>query len=148
MTYSLPPARGRFSLATIFKWIACVGLAALLYWSFEPSSAREVVNWRPDLGSASSEAQQSHKLVFADFTATWCGPCQEMRRELWSDKKVASALEAFVPVQIDVDQNRPVAARYQIEGIPAFFLLDREGRVVKRSEGGMTKSEFLDWIKR
>src|ERR1700712_1450568 len=120
MTYTLPPTRSPLSFVRILQWTTCIALAALLYWWLEPSTAKEVVNWRPNLAAAQVEALKTNKLVFADFTATWCPPCQQMRRDVWSDQEVAHSLESLVPAQIDVDQNRAIAGQYGINVIPTF----------------------------
>lgn len=63
-----------------------------------------------------------------DFTATWCGPCQQMG-------PIVSQLqrEGYPIRQVDVDRHQDLARRYGITSIPAFVLVvdGREaGRIV------------------
>ena len=108
---------------------------------------KEIVPWRDDFAAARSEAASSGKPVFAYFTATWCGPCHTMKSTTWADAEVEAALQAYVPVRIDVDQNTPVAMEYDAQAIPKFAVLDGDGKVVKSMEGYLDPEQFLAWLK-
>ena len=101
--------------------------------------AQEIVPWRTDFVAAEQEARRSHKPVFLYLTASWCGPCQDLKRTLWADQDVEAALRDYVPVKVDVDQNPGVAADYLRTpanldgGIPAFRVLDEQGRVTREA---------------
>ena len=107
----------------------------------------------PD-GSTLSLSSLRGRYVLVDFWASWCGPCL---REVPNMKAIYnkyhdSGLE-FLGVSLDDSADKwtgaiaqhelnwphvsslrgwqcPVAARYHVTGIPAMFLLDREGRVI------------------
>lgn len=60
----------------------------------------------------------SDKLIMVDFWAEWCGPCRILKPELERlAEKYADKVEL---VKIDVDQqdNYPLAVQYQINSIP------------------------------
>ena len=92
------------------------------------------------------------KVVLVDVWATWCGPCQ---RELPFLKKLESKFEGknitFLSLSIDHDKAKWEAKvksgdlsgvqlligrgssfqrAYNIEGIPRFLLLDKEGKII------------------
>jgi thiol:disulfide interchange protein len=115
-------------------------------FSRNPAGAAERIPWRHDLPSARTEAAAAHKPVLAYFTATWCGPCQEMHRSTWSDAKVEAALRDYVPVILDVDQNSKAAADFGVSAIPCYVVLDDQGKAVRRGEGYRPTDEFLDWL--
>lgn len=78
-------------------------------------------------------------LALVDFWASWCGPCL----------RVAPTIEAVAETQsgktvvgkVDVDEERALAVRYQIEGIPS-LLLFKDGKQVDKIVGVATQSEI------
>jgi uncharacterized protein YyaL (SSP411 family) len=94
------------------------------------------VEWRNDFSAASDEARRTGKPVHVAFGAAWCPPCVAMKHDVWPDPDVGRAVNAgYVPVFVDVDdpRARPVAERYEVEGIPAVIVVDPDGRVVRRA---------------
>ena len=74
--------------------------------------------------------------VLLDFYADWCGPCRAM------NPTVEALIAAGYPVQrVNIDQNRPLAAKYGIQSIPCFVMVV-DGREVDRVEGGTTYSRL------
>jgi thioredoxin 1 len=110
-------------------------------------SGQERIPWRDDLAAAQRESAATHKPVFAYFTAQWCGPCQSLRHTTWADGGVANALQAYVPVKIDIDAHPDLAARYAPTYIPAFVVLNGDGTVAKSETGALSPEDFLTWLK-
>lgn len=71
----------------------------------------------------------SSDTVLLDFRADWCGPCRQM------DPVVGSLLAEGFPVRrVNVDQERALATKYGVEGIPCFVMIVN-GREVDRAVG-------------
>ena len=92
------------------------------------------------------------RVVLLNFWATWCMPCRDempSMQRLWQTyrdrgltvlavstdtggkKRVANfarRLELSFPILLDSDGQ--VSDRYQVSGVPASFLIDRQGRIV------------------
>jgi uncharacterized protein YyaL (SSP411 family) len=109
----------------------------------------ERVAWRSDLPGALAEARTANKPVLLYFTAQWCGPCQYMRRNVFTDAGVAAAMrERYIPVRVDHDQRQDLIARYQVATIPWFAVLDPDGRPVRLLDRGVeTPQEMVAWLK-
>lgn len=107
------------------------------------------------------------KKVFLNFFATWCPPCraempemeefyQETKNSdlvmltvnLGEDKatvqKFISSNKFNFPVLLDADTA--VATKYQIASIPTSYFIDREGNIVTKHLGSMTKEDMKKYV--
>ena len=88
---------------------------------------------------------ESDKTILADFSATWCGPCQMMAPildELNEDMKSNKEVEI---IKIDIDQNPDIAASYNVLGVPTFLVL-KDGKEKFRQVGATTKENLKEKI--
>lgn len=85
----------------------------------------------------------SPKPVLVDFFATWCGPCKMLAPIL---KEVKDELgENISIIKIDVDKNQPLAAQYQVRGVPTMMLF-QNGNQLWRQSGVISKQEIVKII--
>lgn len=73
--------------------------------------------------------------IMAEFYATWCPHCKRMQPVVEEFKKsVEGILEV---VQVDVDEEKPLADFYTIETVPTFILM-RKGEQLWRQSGELS----------
>ncbi|ARM31078.1 thioredoxin [Prosthecochloris sp. HL-130-GSB] len=78
--------------------------------------------------------RESKLPVFVDFYADWCGPCRTLSPVI---RQLAEEYSGkLTVVKINVDKQPDVAARYQVQSIPALFLF-QNGSVLWRSSGAL-----------
>lgn len=81
--------------------------------------------------------------VLVDFWAPWCQPCKLIAPVL--DSVATQMAGQLKIVKMDVQDNRDVAARYNVRGIPA-LLLFKEGQVVGTKVGVVSEAELLAFL--
>ncbi|XP_065853591.1 thioredoxin H-type [Euphorbia lathyris] len=84
-------------------------------------------NWEEKL----AEATKDGKIVIANFSATWCGPCRMIApfyREL-SDK-----YPSLMFLLVDVDELSDFSSSWDIKATPTFFFL-RDGQQLDKLVG-------------
>ena len=90
-----------------------------------------------------TEVLESTEPVIVDFWAEWCGPCKAMSPIV--DEASESLKGKVKVVKINIDENPNVPTQYGIRGIPTFIVF-KGGEAVETKVGGMSKTQFSDWV--
>jgi thiol-disulfide isomerase/thioredoxin len=109
----------------------------------------------PTIKSTINLSSYAGKVVYVDFWASWCDPCRKSfpwmseMQERYKDKLKVIAInldqersEALKFLQqtrpeftIAFDPAGKVAEAYEVQGMPASYLIDQSGRIVSRHIG-------------
>jgi len=130
-------------------------LLLLLLLAISPAKAEIYDIKQLDLGNYQG------KVVYLDFWASWCKPCQESFP--WMNQLLTKyPADAFTVITINLDAESDsmhhflgkvkadfdifhdpsgrIAEEFQIEGMPTSYLIDASGKVVKKHIGFYTRN--------
>lgn len=96
---------------------------------------------------ALSVAAREGKPVLIDFWADWCVWCRKMDEETYSDPGVKRAMEAYVPLKVDVDALPDLQKRFGAQALPTTVVVDPSGKEVGRAIGFQDAARFLRFLK-
>ena len=96
------------------------------------------------MGTVKSAAKKSGKPMVVVFSASWCPPCQAMKKTVYPSAKVAALHDKFEWAYLDVDEssNSKVASEFNVNGIPHIEFLDKDGKSIGQQVGGVAPEEF------
>ncbi len=103
-----------------------------------------------DWAKALQLAKTENKLVFIDIYATWCGPCKMLKKNTFTDEKVAEFFNKnFVNISIDGEKTvgPNLAAKYGIQGYPTLIVTDADGRPLLTAVGYINAGQLMEFAK-
>ena len=95
------------------------------------------------LDSSNYDEITSNGVVVVDFYADWCGPCKMMAPVF--DQAEADYEGRAVMAKIDVDNNREIAIKNKILGVPTMIFF-KDGQIVDRVSGVLDKGALYSKI--
>lgn len=115
----------------------------------------DLVHWvAPD--SAEALAARTGRPILYDFAADWCGPCKQMKGELFADKEAAAFIDgAFVPARVidravEDGHNTPLIdalqKKYEVRAFPTLVVARAQGEPTVL-QGYAGKSETLKQLR-
>ena len=149
-----PTRRDPLPLLVVAAVLLALRVGTGVFEAANPGVPVELVDWQP-IAAADSLASATGKPVLYDFSAEWCGPCQVMQREVFSEEKAAEVINAlFVPVRVvdrqqEDGRNLPevdaLERRFEIQSFPTLVVLPRTGPPrVQRGYSGAQRT--VSWL--
>lgn len=96
-------------------------------------------------------AKAENKLIFIDFFASWCAPCELMDETTFNDERLAAYVdENYIAYKVDVEdfEGYNLKQLFNIKALPTFLIFDANGVQLARHEESMAASRFLQELKK
>lgn len=94
-------------------------------------------------------AQKEKKPILTVFSATWCGPCQKVKKETFSKDEFQKVADQVVLLYIE--QTDPKSKDYikknKISAYPTFKVFSKDGIDLETGSPERTVEGFLNWVK-
>lgn len=95
---------------------------------------------------ATRKKDTANRPMVVSFGAPWCGWCRKMEADTFDSAEVKAVADKYLWVKVDVDEEKEVAARYQVEGLPRTIVLDTKGRMIGSADGYMGPARFVKFL--
>lgn len=99
-----------------------------------------------DFASLLTKAKEQDRLIFIDIYAEWCGPCQFMAANIFTQQEVGNYFNPrFINAKFDAEKGEGImlARRYGVTGYPTFLLIDSNGILKGKLVGGSPAEDFI-----
>jgi thiol:disulfide interchange protein len=105
--------------------------------------------WGRDYGHAWRRARTLNRPILLHFHAKWCGPCQQMEREVLNTPKVLHELDACcVAVKVDCDQQPDLVQKFGVEALPCDVLVTPDRKMQRINHGFLTAEQYSSLVSR
>lgn len=125
------------------------GTFLLLSWWQMPKAQ---LAWEFSESEAKARAIAEKRPLLIDFTADWCGACNDLARDTFAHPDVMQEAGRFVAVQVDATNDDDPAVievqeRYRVVGLPTVLVFDSEGQERARITEFVPPAKFLEVIR-
>jgi thioredoxin 2 len=99
----------------------------------------------PAAWSVSNLIEKAGLSLLMDFYSTTCAPCHMMHPIIESLAKRRAGDVMVIRINVDIDENRELAATFKIQAVPTFVIL-KKGYEIGRISGAMPETDFSLWV--
>lgn len=143
------PQRMKLRARVLVLSAALIGLG--LGWPAgleRPAWALHFTDPPPTLEAALQQASGAGRPLVLVFSATWCGPCKRLARDLRKPQaQAARARVHLVTYDGESDLGQGLMARYRLSSFPSLVVLDRTGAEVERKPGYGSWDDMDRWLR-
>ena len=133
-----------------FSAMVLILVFTLLTGTAEVTAARAAgggIQWMP-YAEGRQRGKAENKKVFLVFKADWCHYCTLMDKETFHNPTVIAYVNRhFVPIRVDSDKHRDLAAKFHVRGLPSTLFISGTGKMIGGRPGYIPAGEMLRILK-
>ena len=104
------------------------------------------IPWEKDLDSAFKKAKEEKKLLIVMAVSDNCQWCEKMKKNTFSNPKVAKKLENYVLVMADRETPSEREQLHTFKHVPVTFFMTHEKETIDELEGYFHPEDFLEYL--
>ena len=106
--------------------------------------------WVSSIDAAQKKAKASHRLIFVDLFAEWCGWCHRFEEEVIPSQAFQNATDNMVLLRLNTEDGKDgtkLARDYRIPSLPTFVVLDEDLLMAGQIRGYAPPDDFAKMLK-
>jgi thioredoxin 1 len=134
-------------IRSIYLVLTCVFAGMAFASAARPGDEPPPVFDKRPYAEAKKAAGAGKKWFIVKATAVWCGPCKQMDKTTWRDKKVVEWVKKnAILVALDVDDEKKLAEELGIEAMPTMIAFKEGDKEFDRVVGYKAPEVMLGWL--
>lgn len=109
------------------------------------------VEFMHDLDKALEKAKAEDKMVFVDFYTSWCGPCKQLSKNVFTTEQAGTFFNTnFINCKVQCDDKGvgvELGKKYEIMAYPTLMFLNKKGEIVHSTAGAPDINGLIDLAK-
>jgi thiol-disulfide isomerase/thioredoxin len=135
------------SFSIVLLILAIAGVTLFDFNNMNGEKTIGKISFYTDYDQGLDQAFESGKPVMLVFSASWCGSCKQMIKNVFSHDGVAYASKQLVNIYVDVDKaKRQLINDYKIKYVPSVFFLDYSGETIIQVADRRSPDDFIENI--
>lgn len=110
------------------------------------ASTPGIIFIQKDWDLAKQQATKEGKTIFIDMYTTWCKPCKQMDKFVFSTEEVGQRFNnTFINVKIDAESEvgKQLAGEFGVLSYPTYVFASNEGDIIYKVKGAMTPQQLI-----
>jgi len=147
---NMQPACACACTSSPWRWFIIVAIVVIAVVLFSNRATQNDYSnlpgivWNNDYNAAMALARQQEKPVLLAFHAKWCGFCTKMKETTYHAPEAVKAVQNFIPIMVDTDQQGDIAQKYGVGPIPAYVITKPDGTVIDGFSEYQNPVDFVD----
>lgn len=142
------PCLSPFCLAILMQAVATAAVPLTEFADDESPETTQTEVWNTDFAAAQKRAETEHLPMMLHFSARWCGPCQQMVRNVLHAEAVTEELRSgIIPVLVDASRPGELTRRFGVRGYPTNLIISADGTVLSRQSGYIARESMIRRIR-